>query len=50
LTYTRKLDIGGQAAEMLFKGKIEGDKMTGAYSIQGLEIPVTGSRKTAAAK
>src|SRR5262245_12415479 len=47
LTYTRKLEIGGQAAEMLFKGKIEGDKVTGAYSIQGTEIPVTGSRKSA---
>ena len=50
LTYTRKLEIGGQAAEMLFKGKIEGDKMTGAYSIPGVDIPVTGSRKSAAAK
>jgi hypothetical protein len=45
LTYTRNLDIGGQAAAMAFKGKIEGDKLTGAYTIQGFEIPVTGSRK-----
>jgi hypothetical protein len=45
LTYTRNLDIGGQAAAMAFKGKIEGDKLTGAYSIQGFEIPVEGSRK-----
>jgi len=50
LTYTRKLDIGGQAAEMVFKGKIEGDKLTGAYTIEGVELPVTGSRKPAAAK
>lgn len=50
LTYTRKLELGGQAAEMAFKGKVEGDKMTGAYSIQGVEIPVTGSRKAATAK
>src|SRR5262245_14076463 len=48
ITYTRKLDIGGQAAEMTFKGKIEGDKITGAYSIQGFDLPVTGSRKVAA--
>lgn len=47
LTYTRKLDVGGQAVEMPFKGKIEGDKLTGAYSIQGLELPVTGTRKSA---
>jgi hypothetical protein len=47
LTYTRKLDIGGQAAEMVFKGKIEGDKVTGAYTIEGIELPVTGSRKSA---
>ena len=45
LTYTRNLEIGGQAAAMAFKGKIEGDKLTGAYTIQGFEIPVTGSRK-----
>ena len=48
LTYTRNLEIGGQAAAMAFKGKSEGDKLTGTYSIQGFEIPVTGSRKTAA--
>jgi hypothetical protein len=45
LTYTRKLDIGGQAVEMLFKGKIEGDKVTGAYTIMEIELPVTGTRK-----
>jgi hypothetical protein len=45
LTYTRNLDVGGQTVAMAFKGKIEGDKLTGAYNIQGLEIPVTGSRK-----
>jgi hypothetical protein len=49
LTYTRKLEFGGQVAEMVFKGKIEGDKVTGAYVIEGMEIPVTGSRKTATA-
>ena len=48
VTYTRKLEIGGQAVEMLFKGKIEGDKLTGAYTLEGFEIPVTGTRKTAA--
>jgi len=45
LSYTRNLNIGGQTVAMVFKGKIEGDKLTGAYNIQGLEIPVTGSRK-----
>jgi len=50
LTYTRKLDIGGQAVEMLFKGKIEGDKVTGAYTIMEIELPVTGTRKSAASK
>src|SRR5262249_44273360 len=25
ITFTRKLDVGGQVVEMLFKGKIEGD-------------------------
>jgi hypothetical protein len=45
LTYTRNLDIGGQPVAMAFKGKIEGDKLTGAYNVQGLEIPVTGSRR-----
>ena len=49
LTYTRNLNIGGQAVPMAFKGKIEGDKLTGAYSVQGIEIPVTGSRKKPAA-
>jgi hypothetical protein len=48
VTYTRNLDIGGQAVSMLFKGKIEGDKMTGAYIVEGLELPVTGNRKTPA--
>ena len=47
LTYTRHLDIGGQAISMAFKGKIEGDKLTGTYNVMGLELPVTGSRKTA---
>lgn len=47
LTYTRKLDVAGQAVDMPFKGKIEGDKLTGSYSIQGLDLPVTGTRKTA---
>lgn len=48
VTYTRKLDVGGQVIEMLFKGKIEGDKLTGAYSVQGVDLPVTGSRKSRA--
>jgi len=47
VTYTRNLDIGGQSIAMAFKGKIEGDKLTGAYSVQGIDIPVTGSRKAA---
>ena len=47
MTYTRTLDAGGQAIALLFKGKIEGDKLTGTYTVQGLEIPVTGSRKAA---
>ena len=49
LTYTRNLSIGGEAIPLTFKGKIEGDKLTGAYSVQGVEIPVTGSRKKPAA-
>ena len=49
VTYTRKLDVGGQIVEMLFKGKIEGDKMTGAYSVQGVDLPVSGNRKPAPA-
>ena len=49
VTYTRKLDVGGQIVEMLFKGKIEGDKLTGAYSVQGVDLPVTGNRKPAPA-
>ena len=48
LTYTRNLEIGGQAISMAFKGKIEGDKLTGTYDVMGLELPVKGSRKTAA--
>ena len=48
LTYTRNLDLGGQVIAMAFKGKIEGDKLTGTYDIMGLELPVTGTRKTAA--
>jgi len=48
ITFTRHLDVGGQAIEMLFKGKIEGDKIAGAYSVQGVDLPVTGTRKTAA--
>jgi hypothetical protein len=47
LTYTRNLEIGGQAVAMAFKGKIEGDKLTGTYDVMGLELPVKGSRKTA---
>jgi hypothetical protein len=47
LTYTRRLEFGGQAVEMIFKGKIDGDKLTGAYSVEGQEIPVTGARKSA---
>ena len=47
LMYTRNLDLGGQAIAMEFKGKIEADKLTGAYSIQGVELPVTGTRKSA---
>ena len=50
LTYTRNLEFGGQAIAMMFSGKIEGDKLTGAYTVQGIEIPVTGSRKTASAR
>ena len=46
VTFTRNLDIGGQTIEMAFKGKIEGDKLTGAYTIMEFEIPVTGTRKT----
>jgi hypothetical protein len=49
LTYTRNLLVGGEVIPLAFKGKIEGDKLTGAYSVQGLEIPVTGSRKKPAA-
>ena len=49
LTYTRNLSIGGQAVPLAFKGKIEGDKLTGNYSVQGVDIPVTGSRKKTAA-
>jgi hypothetical protein len=45
VTYTRNLDVGGQAIALLFKGKIEGDKLTGTYTVEGVEIPVTGSRK-----
>ncbi len=45
LTYTRNLEIGGQGIAMAFKGKIEGDKLTGAYDLMGVELPVTGSRK-----
>ena len=50
LTYTRNLEIGGQAVTMNFKGKIEGDKLTGAYVVQGFELPVTGNRKSADGK
>jgi hypothetical protein len=46
ITFTRKLDVAGQAVEMLFKGKIDGDKIAGAYSVQGVDLPVTGTRKT----
>jgi hypothetical protein len=46
LTFTRNLEIGGTAVAMAFKGNIEGDKLTGNYSIEGFDIPVTGSRKT----
>jgi hypothetical protein len=48
VTFTRNLDLGGQTIPMAFKGKIEGDKMTGAYTVQEFEIPVTGTRKTLA--
>jgi hypothetical protein len=47
LTFTRNLEIGGQSVAMAFKGKIEGDKLTGNYSLEGFDIPVTGSRKAA---
>ena len=47
ITYTRNLDVGGQGIALLFKGKIEGDKLTGTYTVEGFEIPVTGSRKAA---
>ena len=46
VTFTRNLDLGGQTIAMVFKGKIEGDKMTGSYTVQEFEIPVTGARKT----
>jgi len=46
LTFTRNIEIGGQAVAMAFKGKIEGDKLTGNYSLEGFEIPVTGARKS----
>jgi hypothetical protein len=46
VTYTRTLDIGGQPIAMAFKGKVEGDKLTGAYTVQGFELPVTGTRKS----
>lgn len=49
LTYTRNLEIGGQAVAMAFKGKIDGDQLTGTYDVMGLELPVKGSRKTASA-
>jgi hypothetical protein len=49
LTYTRNLEIGGQAVSMAFSGKIESDKMTGAYNLEGIELPVTGTRKKPAA-
>jgi len=48
VTFTRNLDLGGTAVPMAFKGKIEGDKMMGAYTVQEFEIPVTGTRKTLA--
>jgi hypothetical protein len=32
---------------MTCKGTIDGDKMTGAYSILGQQLPVAGIRKTA---
>ena len=44
VTYTRNLEIAGQAVVMAFKGTIEGDKLTGAYTVQGIELPVTGTR------
>jgi hypothetical protein len=47
ITYTRNLEIAGQAVAMAFKGRIEGDKLTGAYTVQGIELPVTGTRKAA---
>jgi hypothetical protein len=47
VTYTRNLDVGGQVIAMTFKGNIEGDKLTGAYTVQGVELPVTGSRNPA---
>jgi hypothetical protein len=45
LTYTRAIEVAGQPIVMTFKGKIEGDKMTGAYNVQGVDLPVTGTRK-----
>jgi hypothetical protein len=45
VTYTRNLEIAGQAVAMAFKGMIVGDKLTGAYTLQGVELPVTGTRK-----
>jgi hypothetical protein len=50
VTYTRNLDLGGQTVAMAFKGKIEGDKLTGAYTLMEFEIPVTGTRKAPATK
>jgi hypothetical protein len=49
VTYTRNLPIADQVVPMTFKGTIDGDKLTGAYSILGQELPVTGGRKGTAA-
>ena len=48
VTFTRNLNVGGQVIAMAFKGKIEGDKLTGSYTVQEFEIPVTGTRKAPA--
>ena len=43
---TQRVDMKyGAKIIQQFKGKIEGDKLTGAYTIEGFELPVTGSRK-----
>lgn len=44
LTFLRKLERQGQSFELPFEGKIEGDKLTGAFVTPQGEMPVTGKR------